>query len=63
MKVEISIRNVYGRELIYPVNDTAKKLAELIGHVTFTPKQLKIIHLLGFEIVQVPSDSIKEFLK
>ena len=29
--VQVEVRNVYGNELIYPANDTAKTFAALIG--------------------------------
>ena len=50
MTVEIKIKSVYGRELIYPINDTAKIFAELMDRKTFTKSQLLIIKKLGAEI-------------
>ena len=36
---------------IYPVNDTARKFARLIGKKTFNTSQLSGIHYLGYKIV------------
>jgi hypothetical protein len=41
---------VYGNELTYPIDENAKRFAELIGQKTFKPRHLEIIKALGFEI-------------
>jgi|TARA_Y100001949_G_scaffold150690_1_gene136016 hypothetical protein len=48
--VEITYRNVYGRDLIYPVNVTAKRFATLAGTTTLSPGDLKVIEALGFTV-------------
>lgn len=49
-KVLVKIKNVYGNELIYPANDTAKIFADIAGQVTLTRETLKNIKDLGYEI-------------
>lgn len=47
----VEIRIVYGRELIYPANDTAETLLKLIGRKTFSREELDLIKSqLGFSI-------------
>jgi hypothetical protein len=46
----VRLKNVYGNELIYPVNETAETFAALIGKKTFSPDDIKKIQALGFKI-------------
>ena len=50
MSVTVEIRNVYGNDLIYPADDTARKFADLIGRKTFDKYHLRLIKQLGFDI-------------
>lgn len=50
MIVEIQIKNVYGKENIYPVNETAKDFATLTGNKTLSRGQLSIIQGMGYNI-------------
>ena len=57
--VEVMIKQVYGRTLIYPINDTAKKLRSLIGtNKTIPENKLRLIKDLGFHIVFKQSEVI-----
>lgn len=47
------IRNVYGKQLAYPANETAAKFAILLGVKTFNAHQLHQIQDLGYTMVQV----------
>ena len=47
----IEKRNVYGRELLYPVDETGKTLVLLTGRKTFDEQDLETLRLLGFKIV------------
>ena len=44
----------YGRDRIYPKNDTAKTLVKLTGKATFNESDLRLIQDLGFEIEWIP---------
>lgn len=48
------IKSVYGKDLIYPVDDEAKLFAELLGKKTFTRLDLKTIEALGHKVEYVP---------
>lgn len=56
IEITVRIKNVYGKELVYPVCETARALAMLAGHTTFTGDDMRIIKLLGYEFkVETPS--------
>jgi hypothetical protein len=48
--ITIRVTKNYGTTVIYPVCDTAKKLAELIGTKTFTNAALHKLVDLGYEM-------------
>ena len=48
MNITVQIKNVYGKELIYPACETSRLLAELIGTKTFTRRDLDLIRRLGY---------------
>lgn len=50
MKIQITIRNVYGNEQAYPVCDAAKLFAEIAGSKTLTPHTLNRVKRLGYQI-------------
>ena len=50
----VRITNNYGSRAVYPVCDTAKKLAALVGTKTFTPETLARIQGLGFVVAVQP---------
>ena len=58
MKQGITVKNVYGVERIFPVNDTAKLFCELIGRKTFDESHLTVIRSLGYEITQVNNNKL-----
>lgn len=46
----VRITNNYGQRAVYPACDTARKLADLIGTKTFTPRALEQIKGLGYTV-------------
>lgn len=52
--ITVRITRNYGTRVVYPVCETAKKLAALIGTHTFTERALQQIRDLGYEIVVEP---------
>tara|TARA_R110000765_G_scaffold18450_1_gene49370 strand:+ start:463 stop:675 length:213 start_codon:yes stop_codon:yes gene_type:complete len=46
----VEYKNVYGNELVYPVNAKAKAIARLAGSKTLTPQAIRISKELGFII-------------
>jgi hypothetical protein len=53
MELIVKVKQVYGNDMIYPVNDTAQKFSNLIGKKTFSRVDLAIISNLGYKITQV----------
>lgn len=58
MKVQVIVKTVYGRELIYPHNTEALNFAELLQSKTFSLKDLSVMKRMGIEIEQVDGFSI-----
>jgi hypothetical protein len=50
MTIQVTIKTVYGKDLIYPVDDKAKLFTALVGMKTLTTKHLDLIKALGFTI-------------
>lgn len=53
--VTVEVRNVYGNELIYPINEPAKIFASLTGNKTLNLVDLQRIQALGFKVAEVHS--------
>lgn len=49
-KIKVSVKNVYGNELIYPECEQSKLLAQLTGRKTLTQDAISLIKQLGYEI-------------
>jgi hypothetical protein len=52
--IQVQVKNVYGTDRIYPVNDTAKKVVDLLGRKTFHKEDVKKLKAIGFVIEEVP---------
>lgn len=53
MNIQVIVKSVYGKPAIYPHNDHAKVLAELIGKKTFNMRDLELARDLGHRIEEV----------
>ena len=56
--IEVEARNVYGKMLIYPVNDNAKLLANIAGTKTLSIANLANAASLGLNIKEVTANKI-----
>jgi hypothetical protein len=56
MIAQVQVKNIYGNDLIYPMNEQAKILAKIAGKVTLTPITVELAKQLGikFEVIQNP---------
>lgn len=52
-KIEVTIRSVYGQELVYPMNELAKQMVGFMGKKTFSELDIKRMKEMGFEIERV----------
>jgi hypothetical protein len=50
MEIIVEVKDVYGKPLVYPVSEEAKLFAIIAESKTLTPRVLKIIDSLGYEI-------------
>jgi D-alanyl-D-alanine carboxypeptidase len=57
--VQVSVKNVYGNLMVYPANQVAHDLADLLGVKTFTNKARDQLKKLGYEFVRVNNDGVK----
>ncbi len=55
--IYVTIKNVYGNELVYPACEKAKLFAKLAGHTTLTQHDVKTIKELGYKLA-FPQKSI-----
>jgi hypothetical protein len=54
MKILVEVKNVYGRETVYPACKLSKAFADLAGTKTFTHRALQIIESMGYLIELKP---------
>lgn len=52
--VKIQVCKVYGNDLIYPIDENAKRFATIAGKKTLSRSDVINIQLLGFKVEQVP---------
>lgn len=52
MEMIVEVKNVYGNQVIYPINEIAKTFAKLAGTKTLTIAAVELIKTLGY-IVRV----------
>lgn len=50
MQITVKLSNQYGSQVIVPVCDTARKLADLAGTKNLTPHAIKLIKALGYTV-------------
>ncbi len=50
MEILVQIKLVYGQEQIYPVCETAKTFAKMVGQKTLTPTNVRHIKELGYTV-------------
>ena len=55
--ISVTVRNVYGRQLVYPANESAQLLARIAGTATLAPAVLKLAVQLGMTVTQVSDDA------
>ena len=48
MELLVEIKNNYGREMVYPICEKSRLLAQLSGNRTLTPEAIAVIKRLGY---------------
>ena len=54
MHIKVSLRNVYGSGLVYPVCDNAKEFASIAGTKTLSESAIESIRRLGYSVDIIP---------
>ena len=49
-KLLVRAKHVYGREVFYPADETARTIAAIAGDKTLTDRVLRLAQVLGYEI-------------
>jgi hypothetical protein len=50
MHITVTVRNVYGNDLVYPADDQAARFIALLGTKTFNAYHLQHVRALGYEV-------------
>ena len=53
MQIQVRIKQVYGRDTIYPVCEKAAAFARLAGQTTLTGREIALIKSLGYSVAVV----------
>lgn len=53
MTIQVKIKQVYGKDTIYPVCEKAKLFADMANQKTLTDKEVNLIKQLGYSIAVV----------
>ena len=51
MNIKVTVKNVYGNDLVYPLCRKARSFTRLLGKKTLSPWELKVIQGLGYRIL------------
>ena len=51
MKINVTIKTIYGKKTYYPDCDISRKLAGLMDQLTFTQANIDTIKSMGIEVV------------
>lgn len=62
MEIEVSVKNVYGVDKIYPEDDTARIFCSIAGSKTLTRNTLKGIKDLGHTLRVINSPAVSAIL-
>jgi hypothetical protein len=60
--IQVDVRSVYGKPVIYPACDKARVLAEMLGQKTLTPRDLGYATALGFRLEEIAAAQLKALL-
>lgn len=61
--INVTMKNVYGNNLVYPACNEAMLLAELSGKITFDKRAIDVLKRLGYEIVVTNGYELKDATK
>lgn len=50
MQIKVTLRNVYGNDVVYPACPDARRFADIAGSKTLTDRTLRLVQDLGYSI-------------
>jgi len=59
MQVLITVKERYGNELLYPLNNTAKLICKLLGTKTIAQDKVKSLEDLGYRVTMSYEQSLE----
>jgi len=59
MKILITVKEKYGNELLYPLNNTAKLICKLLGTKTIAKDKVKPLEDLGYRVTMSYEQSLE----
>lgn len=59
-QITVTIKEIYGRKLVYPICDEACLLAKLSRMKTFDPTSLRILKELGYELKTIQAFTLDD---
>ena len=62
MIIKVEIKQNFGKDVVYPICKEAKLFALIAGTETLTSLVLKRIQCLGYEIIEVQSEKLQNFI-
>ena len=63
MKIQVTIKNVYGNQLVYPKCKTSKAFSDIAKTKTLSIEVLKTIAEIGYQIEVINEKNIEEILQ
>ena len=63
MNIQVTIKNVYGNQLIYPKCYISKAFSNIAKTKTLSIENLKTISSMGYHVEVVNENNIKDLLK
>ena len=54
IELEVQVKTSYGQDRIYPINEQAKKIVDLLDKKTLTPADVQKLKDLGFKFKWSP---------
>lgn len=59
-EIQVYVKNVYGKEMVYPACSKAKYFTDLMGRKTFTKQDIRLIGLIGFFVRTVNMHDVEK---
>lgn len=58
MIIQVEIKTVYGKEMIYPLCETGELICKMVGTKTFTREMVELCKKLGYEFQVITQNTL-----